>query len=194
MDYFSEQEVLDIIRDFMKFAGFRESDPLLNPAVIRKFLEERGNKRVERKGKTFQLWTDGASRGNPGIAGTGVVIAGEDSRVRIECGKCLGIATNNEAEYRALILGLEEVLPFNPQHLIIYSDSELLVNQIRGTYKTRSPALRELHVGVLNYLSKIDTWEIQHISRTRNSVADGLANKAIEAHALEKKYWLFQTG
>jgi ribonuclease HI/probable phosphoglycerate mutase len=130
----------------------------------------------------FRLFTDGASRGNPGHAGAGVVLAGPDGRIVCCEKKFLGICTNNEAEYRALNIGLETALKEKFRNLKIYLDSELVVRQIEGVYKIKNTRLSELYKESKRLLSFLDSYSIEHIPRKENSAADKLANEAIDDH------------
>lgn len=130
----------------------------------------------------FRLFTDGASRGNPGQAGAGVVLAGPDGGIVCCVKKYLGICTNNEAEYRALNIGLEEALKGKHRNLAIYLDSELVVRQIEGVYKIKNARLSELSRETRRLLSFLDSYTIQHIPRKENAAADKMANEAIDDH------------
>ncbi|NOX37362.1 MAG: ribonuclease HI family protein [Calditrichaeota bacterium] len=130
--------------------------------------------------RLVRLFTDGAARGNPGPAGAGIVIQDEKGRTIDEVSCFLGEATNNQAEYQALQLGLERVLLFHPHKLEIALDSELIVKQIRGEYRTRNAALKAQLQKVQELLTRIPFWNIRHIPRARNKRADQLANQAID--------------
>lgn len=128
-------------------------------------------------GKSAVLFCDGASSGNPGRAGIGVVLIIGDQRVLIS--EFLGTATNNAAEYQALIRGLKEARDHRVTSLRIYSDSELLVRQIKGEYKTKHPALLPFNTEARELLALFASYSIEHIPRERNRDADSLAKKAI---------------
>ena len=130
--------------------------------------------------KTLTLFTDGACRGNPGQGGAGAVVMSVDGQVVSTAKKFLGHCTNNIAEYRALILGLEEALEHKPDTLRVYLDSELLVRQIQGVYRVKNPALQPLMTEVRSLLARFDAWEVDHVPRRENTLADGLANDAID--------------
>ena len=100
--------------------------------------------------------------------------------------KFLGRCTNNIAEYRALILGLEEALKHGASAVCVFLDSELLVRQIQGRYRVKNPALQPLMAEVRTLLSRFDTWEVDHVPRSGNAAADALANEAID-EALRKE-------
>ena len=135
-----------------------------------------------RLNKVLRLYTDGAARGNPGPAGLGVVIE-DDQKVRLRgLHRYLGIATNNEAEYHALIEGLKAVAPWNPDRLEIFLDSNLVVEQVKGKYKVKKPELQKLHEQAMELLKQFGDWSIAHVERDRNKGADAMANRAIDEH------------
>jgi ribonuclease HI len=133
--------------------------------------------------KVLRLYTDGAARGNPGPAGLGVVIE-DDQKVRLRgLHRYLGVATNNEAEYHALIEGLKAVAPWNPDRLEIFLDSNLVVEQVRGKYRVKKPELQRLHEQTMELLKQFDDkWTIAHVERDHNKGADAMANRAIDEH------------
>jgi ribonuclease HI len=133
--------------------------------------------------KILHLYTDGAARGNPGPAGLGVVIE-DDQKVRLRgLHRYLGIATNNEAEYHALIEGLKAVAPWNPDRLEIFLDSNLVVEQVKGKYRVKKPELQKLHEQTMELLKQFDDkWTIAHVERDHNKGADAMANRAIDEH------------
>jgi ribonuclease HI len=128
----------------------------------------------------LSLFTDGACRGNPGNGGAGAVLVGRDGKVVGTAKRFLGHCTNNIAEYRALILGLETVLERGAATISIYLDSELLVRQIQGIYRVKNPDLKPLMIEIRDLLDRFDAWKIKHVPRSENALADGLANEAID--------------
>ncbi|MCX5844940.1 MAG: ribonuclease HI family protein [Deltaproteobacteria bacterium] len=128
----------------------------------------------------FNLFTDGACRGNPGQGGAGAVLVDEKGNIFAMAKNSLGLCTNNIAEYRALILGLEEALKRRCRRLHIFLDSELLVNQINGTYKVKNENLKVLMHDVKKLLSQFDSYTVEHVARSKNHIADRLANEAID--------------
>ncbi len=124
-----------------------------------------------------KLHCDGASRGNPGEAGIGCFIQLSDGRT-IKISEHIGITTNNVAEYKALIKGLEAAKEAGAEEIEIFSDSELLVRQICGIYKVKNKNLRELYERVRKLLSKFKLYTITHIKRDDNAIADILAKEA----------------
>jgi len=129
---------------------------------------------------TLSLFTDGACRGNPGLGGAGAVLMTGDGQVIATAKKFLGRCTNNIAEYRALILGLEEALKHGASAVCVFLDSELLVRQIQGRYRVKNPALQPLMADVRALLSRFDDWQVEHVPRGGNATADRLANEAID--------------
>ncbi len=129
------------------------------------------------------IYTDGASRGNPGEAGAGVVIKDREGKVYRTLKKYLGQTTNNQAEYNALILALREVKGMG-QNIRILSDSELLVRQVKGQYKVKNRNIKPLFDEARALLGGFASWEIEHIPREMNREADGLANEAIDSRAV----------
>lgn len=125
------------------------------------------------KGK---LYCDGASRGNPGEAGIGCVIFFNGQKREIS--KYIGKTTNNVAEYTALIMGLEEALRLGIEEIEVYSDSELLIRQLKGIYKVRNQGLMPLYEKVNELLRKFKSFKLNHIMREENSLADSLAKEA----------------
>ncbi|RJQ33279.1 MAG: reverse transcriptase-like protein [Actinobacteria bacterium] len=124
------------------------------------------------------LYTDGASRGNPGPAGIGVILLDNDNVVYQGC-EYLGEKTNNEAEYLALIYGLEEASK-HTKKLKVFSDSLLLVSQIKGDFKIKKDNLKTLHARVKELTKLFDYFTISHTYRENNKKADKMANTAID--------------
>lgn len=129
---------------------------------------------------TLRLYTDGAARGNPGPAGLGVVIEdGEGMRLR-GLTRYIGIATNNRAEYLALIEGLSAVREWRPDRLEVYLDSKLVVEQVNGAWKIKNQELMPLLRTVQGLLREFPEVEVRHVPRDKNKGADALANRAID--------------
>ena len=126
----------------------------------------------------YTLLFDGASRGNPGPASCGFVVYRDGDRVEAR-GEFLGVTTNNVAEYRGLIRGLEYLVRRGVKEVTVYADSELVVKQVRGQYKVKSPNLKPLHQQVMNLLKKFEKVRILHHPRSRNREADRVANMAL---------------
>ena len=125
------------------------------------------------------MWVDGGARGNPGPAAIAAVGRG-DGEVLEEVGERIGRATNNVAEYRALLLGIERAAALGASELELVGDSELIVRQVKGEYKVKDPTLRELHAQVKRALEPFDRWSIRHVRREHNADADHLVNEALD--------------
>ncbi len=128
----------------------------------------------------LRLHVDGVSRGNPGEAGFGVHVTGEDGREVASLYGYLGRATNNVAEYQALLHGLRFALARGASSVEVYSDSELLVRQIGGRYRVKNPGLQPLHSEAKALLARFERARVQHVPRERNREADALANRAVD--------------
>lgn len=126
------------------------------------------------------LFTDGASRGNPGKAGAGAVLFNSSGEELIASSSYLGVCTNNVAEYQALILGLEQAAQLGCSTINIRLDSELIVRQIQGVYKVKNATLKPLFARVQELLRNFGNWSIAHVPRAENSRADELANRGID--------------
>ena len=130
--------------------------------------------------KKLIIHTDGVSRGNPGRASIGVIIRDERGGLVASISKRIGRATNNQAEYRAVIAALEKALELGAGNVELNSDSELIVKQIKGQYRVRKEALRPLYERVKELQSRLESFKIKHVPRQRNKEADKLANAALK--------------
>lgn len=128
----------------------------------------------------FTAYVDGASRGNPGPASYAVIVRRPDGSAVYQLGKYLGIATNNVAEYYALIATLDYATTHGVARLRVRSDSELLVQQMRGMYKVKSAALRPLYERAQKLARQLPFFAIEHVPREQNAEADKLANRALD--------------
>jgi len=126
------------------------------------------------------MYADGGARGNPGPAGSGAVLLDENGTVIAELMRSLGHATNNVAEYTALIIGLEEALRRGIDELDIRMDSLLVVQQMKGVWKIKHPGLRPLALRAGELLARFPKRTIEHVPRELNSLADALVNRAID--------------
>jgi ribonuclease HI len=127
------------------------------------------------------LYTDGGSRGNPGPSAFAYVIEAEDGTVLAAHGETIGVATNNVAEYSGLVAGLRAALELQVSELDVVSDSELLVKQMRGEYKVKNEALRELSREAGRVARQLGKVEYRHVLRAHNELADKLVNEALDA-------------
>jgi probable phosphoglycerate mutase len=135
----------------------------------------------ERPAGVYVANIDGAARGNPGPASYAVIVRAPDGSTRFRIGKYLGRATNNVAEYYALIGALDYAQSHHISRLAVRSDSELLVRQMQGRYKVKSPDLRPLHERAQKMARALAHFEIAHVTRDQNTEADELANLALDA-------------
>jgi ribonuclease HI len=131
------------------------------------------------------LHADGGARGNPGPAGIGVVLKNEADEVIGEVADSIGTATNNVAEYSALIAGLELAIQVGITDLDVFMDSELVVSQMKGEWKIKNDRLRVLAVRARSLLNRFENHTIQHVRREMNSDADKLANQGMDAAMLD---------
>ena len=128
-----------------------------------------------------RLSTDGGARGNPGPAAYGYVLEAEDGTVLAAEGEAIGVATNNVAEYRGLVAGLEMALELHVDEVEVVSDSELLVKQMRGEYKVKNEALRELFLEASQLERQLENVTYKAVRREHNELADRLVNEALDA-------------
>jgi ribonuclease HI len=129
---------------------------------------------------TLRVNVDGGARGNPGPAAIAAVVQDGDGEVLEERSEAIGRATNNVAEYRALLLGIERAAALGAKRLELVGDSELIVRQVKGEYKVKDEALRELNLQVRQALADFDEWSIRHVRREENSEADRLVNEELD--------------
>jgi probable phosphoglycerate mutase len=133
------------------------------------------------QGTELVAYIDGASRGNPGPAAYAVVVESTEGASLAAFSKFLGRASNNVAEYQALLAALDYGLEHHHRRLRVLSDSELLVRQILGSYKVKSPDLKPLHEKARQTIARLEAFTIQHVPREKNREADRLANLALDA-------------
>jgi ribonuclease HI len=124
---------------------------------------------------------DGGARGNPGPAAIGAVLRNGGGEVLEEVGERIGEATNNVAEYRALLKGIERAAVHGASELELIGDSQLVVRQVEGRYKVKNAGMKELHEQVKRALRDFDSWSIRHVRRAENADADRLVNEALDA-------------
>jgi ribonuclease HI len=130
-----------------------------------------------------KLFADGGSRGNPGPAAGGAVLLGEDGTVLREIGEYVGIATNNVAEWRGLLAGLEAALELGVDELAIRLDSELVVRQLTGVYRVKHPDLIPLAARARKLLARLRDVDIAHVRRKENAAADAVVNRVLDERA-----------
>jgi ribonuclease HI len=126
------------------------------------------------------LHVDGGARGNPGPAAIGVVISDAAGGVVDEVAETIGDATNNVAEYKALLRGLERAAALGAREVEVVNDSELVAKQVNGLYKVKHPAMQPLHAQAIRALAGFDRWSIRSVPRAENAGADALVNRALD--------------
>jgi ribonuclease HI len=127
------------------------------------------------------LHVDGGARGNPGPAAIGVIVSSPDGEVLEELCERIGVATNNVAEYRALLRGLERARALGASEVSIVNDSELVAKQLTGAYKVKHPAMKPLYAEAMAALRGFARWGIRSVPRAQNARADELVNQALDA-------------
>jgi ribonuclease HI len=136
--------------------------------------------------RTYVLHVDGGARGNPGPAAIGVVISDPAGSVVDQIAETIGETTNNVAEYRALLRGLERAAELGAQRVEVINDSELVAKQVNGVYKVKHPDMQALHAQARTLLSKFGSWSISSVPRRQNAGADQLVNQALDAAATRR--------
>lgn len=128
----------------------------------------------------LKIYTDGGSRGNPGPAASGAVLYSEEGEVVATASKYLGKDTNNQAEYTAIIIGLEKAKSLGAETIELCMDSELAVKQLKGEYKVKNPEIAKRFLEVKNLIVQFDHVKIKHVRRELNKAADALVNKVLD--------------
>ena len=129
---------------------------------------------------TLVVHVDGGARGNPGPAAIGVVVSDPDGRVLDEHAERIGVATNNVAEYRAVLGGLQRAAALGAREVQIINDSELVARQLTGVYKVKHPSMKPLFLEAISALRDFDAWQIRSVPRAQNARADELVNQALD--------------
>ena len=132
-------------------------------------------------GRTLVLHVDGGARGNPGPAAIGVVISEPDGSLVEELSETIGRATNNVAEYRAVLRGLERAAALGAEEVRVIGDSELIAKQINGVYKVKHVDMKPLHAAAVAALAEFGKWSIRTVPRAQNAGADRLVNQALDS-------------
>jgi ribonuclease HI len=144
--------------------------------------EARPTARVTSPGEVrrVRVFTDGAARGNPGPAGAGAVILDGGGHVLARLGRFLGKQTNNVAEYQGLLLGLRRARQMGAREVEVRADSQLLIRQLQGKYAVKNEVLKRLHEEALALLQSFDRYDLVHVPREQNALADEMSNRAID--------------
>ena len=130
------------------------------------------------------IHVDGGSRGNPGPAAIAAVLSTPEGEVVTDAKEAIGVASNNVAEYKALLLGLETARQMGATEVEVVNDSELVQKQINGQYKVKHPDMKPLYAESIAALAAFDSWLVRSVPRAQNSDADALVNQALDAAAL----------
>lgn len=131
--------------------------------------------------KKFEMNVDGASRGNPGPAAIGITIKDENKRLVASIREKIGVTTNNQAEYKALITGLKKAINLGVEQITVFSDSELMVNQMRGIYRVKNANIKPLYSEAVRLAYSLAGFQIVAVPREQNLEADKLANLALDS-------------
>ncbi len=191
-----KEQILLTLAETLSFAKVRKKVPGADDLAIKETLLEASRAFIkppatkprpaatssDQKVESLIIYTDGASKGNPGIASAGVVIKDEHGNNIALIKKYLGVMTNNSAEYQALLIGLAEAVRRDCRKIQIFMDSELIVKQIKGQYRVKNENLKPMYLEAIKFLKKIGKYDIVHIVRSKNKLADSLANEAIKEH------------
>ncbi len=137
-------------------------------------------------GKALVVHVDGGARGNPGPAAIGVVISDPDGSVLDELAEPIGVATNNVAEYTAILRGIDRAAELGAREVQLVNDSELVARQLTGVYKVKHPAMRPLYEQAMGALRGFDRWSIRNVPRAENARADALVNAALDGEAANR--------
>lgn len=173
-------ETLDVHKTIKKLnITEKEAREMLSGLIPRKASPEAGPVPRVAAGR-YEIYVDGASRGNPGQAGAGVVIRDHEGNVIRKLKRYLGVTTNNVAEYQALVAALEAAQGLRISKVRVFADSELMVKQLTGVYRVKSPELKPLYEKAKGLLEGFTEFGITHVYREANSLADSLANEAID--------------
>ena len=201
MTKLTDRELLALVREHLDVERLLTAHPEVTRADLEAFWARRGLGKGRRPpvAQTHELFDapqqqrdapsrplrlvarcDGAARGNPGPAAIGAVLQDADGDTLIEVSEAIGRATNNVAEYHAVIRAVERALELGCTDLTLLLDSDLLVNQLCGTYKVRAPHLRPLRQQAVALLDRLHHWQVRYVPRAENHEADRLANLALD--------------
>ncbi len=193
----SDHELLALIHKSIDIEMLKEQDKAITKKRVDKLFQDlkghvkkddpdiseeeiTGTSDIKKEADLIVVNVDGASRGNPGESGIGVAIFDKDLNLINEACDYLGVATNNVAEYKALLLGIKLSTKYNAKRVLFKADSELMVKQIKGEYRVKNAQLKLLFTEAQSLLKKLPNWKIMHVPREENKEADLLANKGVE--------------
>ena len=193
----SDHELLALIHKSIDMETLKEQDKAITKKRVDKLFQDlkghvkkddsdiseeeiTGHSDIKKEADLIVVNVDGASRGNPGESGVGVAIFDKNLNLINEACDYLGVATNNVAEYKALILGIKLSTKYNAKRVLFKADSELMVKQIKGEYRVKNAQLKLLFAEAQSLLKKLPNWKIMHVPREENKEADLLANKGVD--------------
>lgn len=180
MSTITAYKILDLLADGLSIEEIVDQNPLLSREDILGTIREAADRLRPRRFEDLVVYTDGASKGNPGPAGAGVIIY-EGDKIIDRISQSLGEATNNIAEYKAVILGLQKAAKLKAKGVALFNDSELLVKQMNGHYRIKNKNLWDLSLEVNRLRKNFERLTITYIPREKNKEADLLADQAIIA-------------
>jgi ribonuclease HI len=193
----SDHELLALIHKSIDMETLKEQDKAITKKRVDKLFQDlkghvkkddpdiseeeiTGTSDIKKEADLIVVNVDGASRGNPGESGVGVAIFDKDLNLINEACDYIGVATNNVAEYKALLLGIKLSTKYNAKRILFKADSELMVKQIKGEYRVKNAQLKLLFTEAQSLLKKLPNWKIMHVPREENKEADLLANKGVD--------------
>jgi ribonuclease HI len=193
----SDYELLALIHKSIDMETLKEQDKAITKKRVDKLFQDlkghvkkddpdiskeeiTGPSNIKKEADLIVVNVDGASRGNPGESGVGVAIFDKNLNLINEACDYLGVATNNVAEYKALLLGIKLSTKYNAKRILFKADSELMVKQIKGEYRVKNAQLKLLFAEAQSLLKKLPNWKIMHVPREENKEADLLANKGVD--------------
>jgi len=154
--------------------------PWISENELKEVFKEAASFYKDKNNEEYMLFVDGAARGNPGLGGVGIILIDKDNKPLVRKGIFIGNVTNNIAEYLAIYNGLKEAKKFGVKRLIIYSDSELAVKQLKGIYRIKNEKLKKIFHAIQDIIKEFEIVEIESIPREKNSECDKIANIAID--------------
>lgn len=179
--YFSEEEMYKKLRKYYGSSVNKNSAIKIIKFKLLDKLPEEENSDLSYL-LEINIYTDGGSRGNPGPSASGVVILDKDNNVVKKTGEYLGISTNNQAEYKALLLGIKEAIQLDAKRINIYMDSLLIINQMLGKYKIKNQELLPIYIEVTRLIKNFEKVTFTHIPRELNKLADQKVNDILDLH------------
>lgn len=179
-----EGEVLAPLEERLKvFRGYY--GPQVGPdtpvKIIRFTFEAKTATISNQPARYFKMYADGGSRGNPGPSASGYVLLDEADKIVVENGLFLGVTTNNQAEYQALKIGMEDALQRGAKHLDVFMDSLLVINQMKGLFKVKNRDLLPIHLSIKALAAQLEQVTYTHVPRALNKKADAMVNEVLDA-------------